>query len=630
MGKIKDAKSLDKVTHTVRRNQVVLQYGVGAMIDFPSQVLMTALPEEWKSPEIIHDERLERLLEVDYFISPSDKGVPFVRFPRWYFCPKCREFKPIEQWQNEYAHKYAGKRLEENDPYMLKELRCPTDYQELVPARIVAACEHGHIDDFPWIEWVHRKSRFGEKEICAHPSLKFKTGSSASSGLEGVEVECVTCGAKASLSGAFEKHAFEALTKSSDYGTSFLCTGNHPWKHEKSACAEFPRALQRGAASVYFPRVISSLVIPPYSSYLTAKIESSEVYKSLTNIIKDGLDDCDSYEDKNQFIIGKIEKYKSKLAEEIYEDEAAVNDILKRKLLIKADAENEIDKELCYKAEEYKALTGKISTSNFEKDEFLREDVNASLYDIPGVKSIALIHKVKEVTALIGYSRIQPTHGTDETVENFVSVKKKETSYYPASSSKGEGIFVEFDKEKLNEHFGELNTLSERIQKLKESYDTSYFGKNNPKLIDACFLFLHTLAHILIKELSFNCGYPTASLRERIYYGNAEGEEMCGFLLYTTGGDSEGTLGGLVRQGRTDCLTNIFKRALESARYCANDPVCNFSTGQGMDALNLAACHTCALLPETCCEHANILLDRVVLIGSLDNEKLGFFSEWIN
>ena len=132
---------------------------------------------------------------------------------------------------------------------------------------------------------------------------------------------------------------------------------------------------------------------------------------------------------------------------------------------------------------------------------------------------------------------------------------------------------------------------------------------------------------MLIKELSFNCGYPTASIRERIYYGEAEGENMCGMLIYTTGGDAEGTLGGLVRQGYSDCLPNIIKKALDRAKFCANDPVCSNSGGQGIEALNYAACHTCVLLPETCCEFANVLLDRTVVVGNMDGSIKGFLSE---
>ena len=103
---LKDKVRLNKITHSVRASQAVLQYGVGAMIDFPSQVLMTGLPEAWNQPEIIHDERLEKLLGVQHFITPSDAGIPFVRFPRWYFCPKCRKFQPIKKSIIIYIYNY--------------------------------------------------------------------------------------------------------------------------------------------------------------------------------------------------------------------------------------------------------------------------------------------------------------------------------------------------------------------------------------------------------------------------------------------------------------------------------------------------------------------------------------------
>ena len=66
--------------------------------------------------------------------------------------------------------------------------------------------------------------------------------------------------------------------------------------------------------------------------------------------------------------------------------------------------------------------------------------------------------------------------------------------------------------------------------------------------------------------------------------------------------------------------------AIKNAEWCSSDPVCIQSKGQGPDSLNLAACHNCALLPETCCETGNRLLDRGVVVGTLDNKQLGFFS----
>jgi hypothetical protein len=139
---------------------------------------------------------------------------------------------------------------------------------------------------------------------------------------------------------------------------------------------------------------------------------------------------------------------------------------------------------------------------------------------------------------------------------------------------------------------------------------------------------LHSLSHLLIKQLSFECGYSVASLSERIYCAeNNDGKQMAGIFIYTASGDSEGTLGGLVRQGRRDALPNIFKKAISSAKTCSNDPVCILSHGQGRDALNLAACHACALLPETCCKESNAFLDRGVLIGTYDNKMMGFYSD---
>ncbi len=618
MKRIKDIELMDEATHNIRGGMAVLSYGIGAMIDFPSQVLMTALLEKWDKTERIYDERLAKLLNVSYFISPSKKGIPFVRFPEWYFCPKCRRFQPIKEWAKERKDNV------DNDPYMLKRLYCPKDFQDLVPARIVTVCEHGHIDDFPWVNWVHRKNFGGEKKVCSNPKLLFKTGASAASGLEGVKIQCLTCQANASLKDAFGKNSFQKVGQSSKYHTIFSCSGKHPWKNEIEKCDLFPRAMQRGAASVYFPRIISSLVIPPYSSILNQKIEASSAFRSLMDIVEDGLEDI-NVENQIDFITDKIKKYSEKISNEICEKPEVIRPILDRKFL-PSKKKLVTDKELHYKAEEYKALTGKLEKKYFTKDEFSRESVDISLYSIKGVKSIALIHKVKEVTTLIGFSRIQPTHGMDSSDGYFVSVKDKNTKFYPAILTRGEGIFIEFDKKKLSSFFNK-DVFNNRIEELNRKYNSSFYGKNNSKKIDTEFVFLHTFSHLLIKELSFHCGYPIASIRERIYYGDSEDESMCGIFIYTTGGDAEGTLGGLVRQGYADCLPNIIKKAVEKAKFCANDPVCSFSDGQGIEALNYAACHACVLLPETCCEYSNILLDRTVVIGKMDGSIEGFFEK---
>jgi len=141
-------------------------------------------------------------------------------------------------------------------------------------------------------------------------------------------------------------------------------------------------------------------------------------------------------------------------------------------------------------------------------------------------------------------------------------------------------------------------------------------------------LLLHTLAHLLINRLTFECGYASASLRERLYVSNSEISPMAGILVYTAAGDSEGTMGGLVRMGKPGYFEPIFRRAIESAEWCSSDPVCRelgARSGQGPDSCNLAACHSCALLPETSCEEFNRFLDRSMVVDGPDSQDLGFF-----
>jgi hypothetical protein len=139
-------------------------------------------------------------------------------------------------------------------------------------------------------------------------------------------------------------------------------------------------------------------------------------------------------------------------------------------------------------------------------------------------------------------------------------------------------------------------------------------------------VLLHSFAHLLIRQLAYDSGYDSSSISERIYASNGS-NGMAGILLYTASGDSEGTLGGLVRQGRPEYLPSTINAALENGRYCSSDPLCIESTGQGLNSLNLAACHACSLLPETSCEMSNMLLDRALIIGHPENLQLAYFGE---
>ncbi len=627
---------LNSVTHSVRAAQAVLQYGVGAMVDFPDQTLMTAAPEYWKEQVVqIHDERLERALRVNYFGLPAGKedapeGISYVRFPEWYFCPKCRRFQPLKDWIKAYRKK-PGRA--EKDPNMIKSPKCPycNPGQELVVARIITVCECGHIDDFPWVKWVHCKNtNGGPRRVCDHPALTFKTSASSSEGLEGLTVTCETCHAKATLKNAFEKDGLQKLDEKYPGQYGFKCEGKHPWKHTKELCSRYPKVLQRGSSSVYFPVTESSLVIPPYSSQINQKVESSKGFEKCKEVIS-------RYKKSSAIpkallptlIEEQIKSSSNDISLEKGIESKKVYDILERKWMSTDPEDEYTTTSVKYRAEEYEALNGEVSFPTGDGGDFVREATDISAYKIPYIKSISLIHKVREVQALIGFSRLNPIEPTvsKENAERLVSVKQPETDWYPAYEVRGEGIFIEFDNDAISEWSKAHPEVQERVNILNTNYQKSYIGSIRSRTISAKFLLLHTISHLLIKQLSFECGYSIAALKERLYCSEAEeGRQMAGVFIYTASGDSEGTLGGLVRQGRSDTFPAIFKKAMESAITCSNDPVCSLSKGQGRDSLNLSACYACSLIPETSCEEFNAFLDRGMIVGTYENRTIGFYS----
>lgn len=614
---IKQKVDLNKITHSVRAAQAVLQYGIGAMIDFPDQTLVTAAPEYWSGVAKISDDRFAKALGVDWFALP--KNIAYSRFPEWYFCPKCRTFQPLKKWIAQYREKVKSRpKVLEYDPFMTGHMQCPKCGQDLVVARIVTVCEHGHLNDFPWVKWVHVKAK---KPICANPELKFKTGASGTEGLEGLSISCA-CGASTTLKGAFDKDAFEKADK--DQAISlFRCEGGHPFRHIKEGCGCYPRTVQRGASSVYFPVVYSSLVIPPYADKLNVKIEQSKAFDDCVTIINDEEDESE----RVALISRKLPKWAEKISLEIGFSKTDIEKILTRKWLENSSEQVDVTS-IQYRIEEYLALSGEITSPQNALGDFQRESINITEYGIPHVKAVSLIEKVRVVNALIGFSRLNPAISKDDP--GFVSVKEPGTKWYPAYEVRGEGIFIEFKQDEIDSWIQLHPAVTERVQRINENYRTSFIGKNHPRAITPKFIMLHTLSHLLISQLSFECGYSIASLSERLYCSETgDGKRMAGIFIYTASGDSEGTLGGLVRQGRPDALPSIFRKAIRTAKVCSNDPVCIMSHGQGRDSLNLAACHACGLLPETCCEERNVFLDRGVIVGTYDDPKIGFWSELV-
>jgi hypothetical protein len=223
---------------------------------------------------------------------------------------------------------------------------------------------------------------------------------------------------------------------------------------------------------------------------------------------------------------------------------------------------------------------------------------------------------------LTGFSRLIPPEALDGPP---ASLSLRPKRWLPGFSVRGEGIFLQFNGAALAKWAARQDVekrallLQDRLNKVRS--DRSIDPQNiSPELV-----LIHTFSHLVIRQLAFECGYDSSSIRERIYSSTSAETPMSGLLLYTASGDSEGTLGGLVRQGEPKNLDNTVKEALANASICSSDPLCIESQGQGTFSLNLAACHTCGLLPETSCEEGNLLLDRVMAIGTPNDVDIGYF-----
>jgi hypothetical protein len=284
-----------------------------------------------------------------------------------------------------------------------------------------------------------------------------------------------------------------------------------------------------------------------------------------------------------------------------------------------------------FRRSEYQAICeGKVGPQT----ELYVECADRSAYD-PSVarffSRIRLVHKLRETRALTGFTRILPPDGTLTSARLQPLRLDPAIDWLPAIKVYGEGIFLDLDPSEIDRWVRSNQGVAARMAPLISRYNAARADRQQPfRNLSPKFVLMHTLAHVIINQLSFDCGYGSASLRERLYCEFTDpNRPMQGILIYTASGDSEGTMGGLVRQGKPGRLEATLRRAFDNAAWCSSDPVCIESKGQGSDSANLAACHGCCLVPETSCEEGNRLLDRGLLVGTPENPVLGFFRDLV-
>jgi hypothetical protein len=291
------------------------------------------------------------------------------------------------------------------------------------------------------------------------------------------------------------------------------------------------------------------------------------------------------------------------------------------------DKNVELPAELKLRFEEYEfILAGRDSeNSDFKAviktfEDYDEKDLLDKFFDC-----VVLVEKLKETRVFKGFSRINPSNKLDKK-----ELSNEPVRWLPAVEVYGEGIFLKFKDDIIDLWISKHQSKFSNIISRYHLSQSKRRPQDEPKDLNPFFIAMHTFAHLLIKKLCFECGYGSSSLRERLYFNDNPESRMNGVLIYTSSGDSEGSLGGLVRQGKAKNLGAVVKNAIADAMWCSADPVCSDigkSSGQGPDNVNGSACHNCCLLPETSCEEFNMLLDRSTVIGTLNNPELGFFNQ---
>jgi hypothetical protein len=603
----------------MRPSQLLFSFGVGATVDLPNISAMVMGLDDWDTANSapIPEERLlaavrtqvgpqvERLLspplppEAEGFVNPFDSradiGVPVAPFPRWMLCPYCRLLAPLKS--DLFTLKPDPFRPDRT-AYVHGNCRKPGKPPVALPARFLLACERGHLDDFPWVSFVHR----GETDC--RPLLRLREYGVSGEAAD-VEVFCDACGSRRRMSAAFGVQGRREMPP---------CTARLPHLRtfEEDACEAEARPILLGASNLWFPVALSTLAVPTRSNPLEQLVEDNWTKaKEVTSLE----------------VLGAFKAISQLGAFAGYDDAKVWAAIQARREGSVQETDGQV---LDLKGPEW-VVFSRPESAELTEDFRLRRVNPPGSYRGP-VTDVVLVERLREVRALVGFTRIgSPGDFNDVTefpVERQVPIARRPPRWVPASEVRGEGIFIRFDEAKISAW---CDTVREREREFLAAH-RQWRRMRNIDPPDAGFpgiryVLLHSFAHAFIRQLALSSGYTAASIRERIYSRDpgTQGEPMAGVLLYTAAPDSEGTLGGLVSLGDTDVLGTHLDAALEQVRLCASDPLCAEHAPQEA-VLHGAACHACLFAPETSCERGNKYLDRSVLVDTFGHGARAFFN----
>lgn len=634
--------------------------GVGSIIETTHGALKIKPFDKWlyfiqlekgkielsEEDDIVEDERLKERLNYHFpelktlvkvppnYSAIYDGYVPKIKenilnaeyFPKWFYCNKCGKLKHINEWWKGWTNVYKGTTLEQQNNFTPPKcyscfLQATKNHDRrkfynLEQVRFILTAPNGEVKDIPWEQWTNitkEKDEDGTVKMklngkcCNKQDLRYLK-SDKYTDFSGVRIvcenpKCESKGKQVSLSGLFGLRLFCDMVIDKD--------GNNVLDNNGNTLRFCFKPVIRTSNSVYYPLITNSLYLPLIEK-LSPKIKA--MAKDLRK--------------KLNMPIDEIAKTLGVANEDILE----------------LFSPQEFISEIEYRFREYLFL---ITEESSNDDNLIFEVEKNEKLENYGINKILKINRLKLTSVQTAFTRQEPIDKdlfAEYSIDDFIptsrhAVKAKYTStkgnkieVIPAIESFGEGVFIEFSNKKIYDWYHQVEenkNFKERLDIIINNANNlgTYLSTEKRKMIAdrmylSKFILLHTFSHVIIKEFEFLVGYPATSLSERLYIN---GDGMQGVLIYTIAG-SEGSFGGLVSQSSTERLVTITNSALERAKDCASDPICYNSDGQGIGGLNLAACYSCTLLPETSCEEFNSFLDRAILI----DDEYGFFkNNWL-
>ncbi|MEU9861464.1 DUF1998 domain-containing protein [Streptomyces sp. NPDC047971] len=604
----------------LRPSQLLHTYGVGAVADLPNLSVMILGLDEWELEKaaIVPEERLLAAVrsklgaQVQHLRMPpytpedpndftgawSRIGVPVAVFPGWLRCTdtRCNRLAPADSG---LFHLLPNSVAPDQTRFVHSCRETGRKRPTAVPARFVSACPAGHVDDFPWMYFVHRGAPYGTDH-----TLKLvergTTGEAAN-----IFVEC-SCEVNArSMAEAIGTRSEQVLP---------ACRGRHPHLGTFEPCTEQTRTMALGATNGWFAMQLRVFSIPHADNPVDSAV--AEHWAGL-RVVAQLPRETARLVLPTQVMWPQLERFGP---------DEVLDAISRHRGENQAGAAEDTDA-LDIAGPEWLAFIG--SPQNHPDFSVSNEPVPAAHRDWLG--QVRLVKRLREVSALYGFSRIDApewgsaTSGGEALEENRAPLSSSAPIWLPCAETRGEGIFLRFDEKRISAWEQDPNVIrrTRTLMKAHEKWCTQ--RRTAAEWPGIRYVLLHTFSHVLIREFALECGYGASGIGERIY-ARSGADAMAGILLYTAAPDSEGTLGGLVNLGGQHRLGALIDQALEAARLCGSDPLCADHDPVAHGRLHGAACHACLFAAETSCERGNHFLDRELLVETFSGRPGGFFT----